>query len=286
MTMYTYFDAPAESPFKAVPMAFALARLEGATWTSGPHDGLRMRDCLLAQGSSHQMASRHMAAERAGVAPCWSTAGSTFDFIFLLAGTLTLTTQAGAEITLGKGDSAIQDVLRQGRQVRWSADFEAIDIVAPCPGVHVEPVDLLRIPRKQATDLDSLISRDRAENYAAGKGPRRFMIYRDLHALAQTDRRIHVHLVRAVDVPPGGTSWHVHSMSQIFYVTRGWVDIAVDGVGVVHMVKGDAMCIANGMRHNVFAFSPDYDVLEMCLPGDYSTVPTPEPEGIATAVQA
>jgi uncharacterized cupin superfamily protein len=284
--MYICFDAPSESPFKAVPMDYALARLEDARWSPGPHPGLRMRDCLLEQASKGQMASRHFAAERAGSAERWPIGRRSFDFLFLLAGTLTIATATGEEITLGKGDSAIQDVLRQDRPVRWSADFEAVDIVAPAPGASVQPVELLDLPRKTSADLASLVSRDVPENYAAGKGPRRFMIYRDLHAMAQTDRRLHVHLVRAVEAPEGGTGWHVHSMSQLFYVARGWVDIAVDGVGVVHMVRGDAMCVANGMRHNVFRFSPDYDVLEMCLPGDYSTVPTPAPDGIELGAPA
>ena len=46
----------------------------------------------------------------------------------------------------------------------------------------------------------------------------------------------------------GGTGWHVHSMSQLFFVFKGWVDIGVEGQGWTRMVAGDAMCIASDMR--------------------------------------
>ena len=39
----------------------------------------------------------------------------------------------------------------------------------------------------------------------------------------------------------------------------------------VNMAAGDAMCICPGLGHNVPAMSPDYSVLEMCVPADYDT---------------
>lgn len=113
----------------------------------------------------------------------------------------------------------------------------------------------------------------------SASGPRRFLEYRDLKVIDATKRRLHIHQVRAVNAPEGGTGWHVHSMSQLFYVFRGWVDIAVEKHGNIRMVAGDAMCIGSDMRHNVSKFSADYDLVEICLPADYSTVPMPAPHG-------
>jgi uncharacterized cupin superfamily protein len=279
--MFKYFDAPSESPFGAIPMEYSLSRLADAKWAPAAHRGLKMRDFHLARASGSQMGSIHIAADRAGDAPLWASQNCPFEFLYLMSGSLTITTRGGTAITLNKGDCALQDVLWQDGPVRWSADFQAIEITAPARGSTVTPADLLKLSRKSAkgeSQLETCVNRDVAENYVAGQGPRRFMVYRDLGTMAETDRRIHIHLVRAVDTPPGGTGWHVHSMSQIFYVVRGWVDIAVDGAGASRMEVGDAMCIGKGMRHDVPSFSHDYDVLEMCLPGDYSTVATPAPE--------
>jgi uncharacterized cupin superfamily protein len=281
--MFTYFDAPSESKFSAIPMEYSLARLAGAQWTPGPHPGLKTRDFMLGKASGGQMGSVHIAAEAAGGADRWASKACPFEFLYVTGGTLAITTRGGRTITLYKGDCAVQDVLWQDRPVTWSADFQAIEITAPIRGPAISPVDLLNFSRKPAKSEDqmtSCVNRDVKENYQIGQGPRRFMVYRDLGPMGETDRRVHIHLVRAVDTPPGGTGWHVHSMSQIFYVIRGWVDIAVDGADPSHMEVGDAMCIAKGMRHDVPKFSHDYDVLEMCLPGDYSTVATPAPETV------
>jgi quercetin dioxygenase-like cupin family protein len=286
--MYKYFSAPSESPFPAVPMEYAWATITNARLAPGPHDGLKSRDLLLHEASNGQMGSLHIAAEREGEAPFWvAPEGSVFAFLYVLSGTLILQTGDGGAVTLRKGDSVSQDVLTQGQIARWSADFTGIEITAPARNSTVETVELLKLgPKARETRADALetrISRDRPGSFVP-HGLRKFMAYRDLGTLDETDRRIHIHVVRAIDTPTGGTGWHVHSMSQIFYVLRGWVDIAVDEQGVKRMVAGDAMCIANGMRHNVFRFSPDYDVLEMCLPGDYSTVPTPTPEDMEVGV--
>jgi mannose-6-phosphate isomerase-like protein (cupin superfamily) len=116
------------------------------------------------------------------------------------------------------------------------------------------------------------ITADGEDAYVQGEGPRAYFRYRDLGVAEATGRRIHIHLVRSTKAISGGTGWHSHSMGQLFYVLRGWADLAVERQPWVKMVAGDAMCIAKGMKHNVPGFSEDYLVLEMCIPADYDTV--------------
>lgn len=282
--MYTHYDSPSISPYPAVPMKYALIRAADSLWSDSDHSGLQQRDYPLAEGSSGQMGSLHYRASAPGRVQRWADPNEFgFTFLFVISGELVIVTEAGDRVTLTPGDTACQSALTQNAPVEWSADFSAIEITAPARGVpKPEPVDLLRFEDHKNVntleEINSLINRDIPANYEQG-GLRSFMAYRDLRTIAATERRIHIHDV-AVSAPAlKGTGWHVHSMSQIFYVLRGWIDLSVDGQAPTRLVEGDAMCVANGMRHDVPVFSSDYRVLEMCLPADYSTTPTPPPEG-------
>jgi hypothetical protein len=54
--------------------------------------------------------------------------------------------------------------------------------------------------------------------------------------------------------------------------------VRVENHGEVRMRPGDAMCIPAELDHDVPEFEANYQVLEMCLPGDYSTVNQPRKE--------
>jgi quercetin dioxygenase-like cupin family protein len=106
---------------------------------------------------------------------------------------------------------------------------------------------------------------------------RSFFSYRDLPSGPMGDGRMLFQEVRAVGTPEGGTGWHHHTMSQLFYVLTGTVEISVEGHGTMNLVPGDAMCIRAGMVHNVSVFSPDYTLVELCVPAVYDTTPVDAP---------
>jgi quercetin dioxygenase-like cupin family protein len=270
--------AESVSPFLAIPMKYALARLSDGGWASGPIAGLQQRDLLLRQASSGQMGALHMRAVASGSAAAWG-AHLPFRFLYVTSGALSFRLRDDA-MTLAAGDTALTETLALASDIAWSADFEAVEITAPAAGENVNPEPLLAMPLPTLDQAAAIagITRDTPDAYKVGNGPRRYFKYRDLGVIDATDRRIHIHQVSAVDTPEGGTGWHIHSMSQLFYVFSGWVDINIEGQGLVHMEGGDAMCICADMGHNVAGFSADYDLIEVCLPADYSTKDIPAPQ--------
>ena len=256
-------------------MQYALSTAADAQWIDGPHPGLRNHDLKLGTASSGQIGARHFAADRAGRAPRWDTDdGIPLAMLYVTAGSITFGTGEDA-VELGRDDFAYQDMISGDTPATWSEDFQAFEVTAPARGATVPPFETLQFDPEQ---LPAGLYRAGPDVFKPDGGPRTFFVYRDLGATEATGGRVHVHVVRAIGAMEGGTGWHVHSMSQMFYVVAGWVDIAVDGEQPVRMRAGDAMCLAQGMRHDVVTFSPDYVVFEVCLPADYSTIPTPAPE--------
>ncbi|GEM_PF-185489 len=279
--MYKPFDAPSMSRFEPVPMKFALAQTAGAAWSIDAVTGLKSRDLGIGAASDGQVVGRALKADGAGQAAGWSaTPDGALGLLYVTAGEIAFTAADRAPTRLGPDDCAFQDVTSGAVAVAWSADFEGFETnttgrsadVAPHPTLDFSTVRLPEGVRRYAPEV-----------FKADGGPRTFFVYRDLGTTAATGGRVHIHVVRAIGQMEGGTGWHVHSMSQMFLVVAGWVDIAVDGQPPVRMFPGDAMCLANGMRHDVAGFSPDYVVFELCLPADYSTVPTVAPEGAGAA---
>lgn len=256
-------------------MHYALSTSADATWSEGPHRGLRHYDLKLGTASSGQLGARHIAATAAGEAAAWDGgAVPTFGMLYVTAGSITLG-EGESAISMKHDDCAYQDIVFGLGPVSWSEDFQGFEIVTPAHGARVAPFETLAF---EAGEVPTGLRRMTSDAFQPDGGPRTFFVYRDLGTAQATGGRVHVHVVRAIGVMEGGTGWHVHSMSQMFYVVSGWVLIAVDGEPPVRMAAGDAMCLARGMRHDVADFSPDYVVFEICLPADYSTIPTPAPE--------
>jgi len=275
--MYKPFDAPSMSRFEPVPMTFALARTEGATWSADALTGLKQRDLGIGAASDGQVVGRALKADGAGQATGWSAASEgALGLLYVTSGEIAFTGTDGTTVRLGPDDCAFQGVTSDALAVEWSADFEGFETTTtgrpPHPTLDFSSVRLPEGVRRYGPEV-----------FKADGGPRTFFVYRDLGTTAATGGRVHIHVVRAIGQMEGGTGWHVHSMSQMFLVVAGWVDIAVDGQPPVRMFPGDAMCLANGMRHDVAGFSPDYVVFELCLPADYSTVPTVAPEDAGAA---
>jgi quercetin dioxygenase-like cupin family protein len=281
--MYEYHDAPSRSSYPAVPLEFSYARLEDAYWRSLGGVDLVARDLLLGEATSHQLGARLLKAAAAGKTGSWPFSRSPkYQSLYVMAGVLTITSN-NEQFVLRAGDVPNAALLAGATAIQWDADFEAFELSAPdwqAPE-RLEPAAALAgLDLPAGADAAPAVNR-LTDNSFVKDGLRPFFNYRDLGTSVETDRRMHLHVVKVVGTLPGGTGWHVHSMSQIFFVFQGWVKIAVEGQGVIHMQAGEAMTIANGMRHNVFEFSPDYELVELCMPADYSTVPTPAPADIA-----
>jgi mannose-6-phosphate isomerase-like protein (cupin superfamily) len=233
-----------------------------AVWRPDPDSALDFRDLSLGQASEHALSGRHLRCAGQPTAIELVQPDCPFAFIFMLSGKATIEIEGSAPQELDPLDSATRH--GPGAAVRWHFSHDAEFIAM------------------QATDAKPelfgqgngkwVINKDSEDKYIVGDGPRKFFSYRDLGVAAATSRRIHIHVVRAVEVGPGGTGWHFHSMGQLFYVLRGWAELSVEFQPEVKMARDDAMCISSGMRHNVPAFSKDYMVLEMCVPADYDTV--------------
>jgi hypothetical protein len=259
------------NPFPPIVTGFGYSPLFPALWREDPRSTLQFRDLSLAQASDDVLSARHLrTAGLVKTTPELADAKSAFAFIFVLAGRVTFDDPQNGPTELRALDSACR--FGSGAAVEWdlSHDAEVIEIVAGRTKQAALGFDT--VPTGQW-----IVSHDEENTYVTGEGPRRYFRYRDLRVSEATQRRIHIHIVRATQSLEGGTGWHSHSMGQIFCVLRGWADLGVERQPAVRMSAGDAMCLSPRMRHNVPAFSADYLVLEMCVPADYDTIDAATP---------
>ena len=252
------------SPFPSIVSDFGYSPLTTALWRDDASHALSQRDLSMRQASAHVLDARHWRTKGAPVdSNTWAKAHA-FSFLFVLAGKITLREGRKKPVVLGPLDAACRHGYGAPSKWTFSHDAEWVEISASTQGA---PTVGVHSPDPQPWHLSS----ESEPAYALGEGPRRFFKYRDLGVAAATGRRLHIHVVRATGTVPGGTGWHTHTMGQIFYVLRGWADLAVIHQPWFRMGPGDAMCLGRGMAHDVPAFSGDYLVLEMCIPADYDT---------------
>jgi mannose-6-phosphate isomerase-like protein (cupin superfamily) len=252
--------------FPSIVRDFGYSPLAPAIWRADAASGLQYRNLSLDNASGDVLFARHL--RTGGVRAKTNALGmssSCFSFIFVLAGSVDLQESGADPIRLSAYDSACR--YGSGKDVSWtlSHDAEIMEIGAGASAAA-------SLGFKKVVPGSWCVTRESEEVYAMGEGPRRFFRYRDLGVAGATGRRIHIHVVRSTKSVEGGTGWHSHSMGQLFYVMRGWADLAVQHRPWVRMSAGDAMCVAPRMAHDVPSFSADYLVLEMCIPADYDTV--------------
>lgn len=249
--------------FPSIVDSFAFAPLASAVWRSS--GDLLYRDLALSSASSSKMSARHIRANGAATEAQVCAGASPFLFIIVLAGEVNVKHE-GTEERLGAYDSASR--FGAGTPVSCSFSHTAEIFV-------IEGNAQAQSEYGPARAEQWAISRESEDAYVKGDGPRAFFGYRDLGTTDLTDRRIHIHLVRAEQMAAGGTGWHHHTMGQIFYILRGSADLYVEELAAARMVGGDAMCISPGMRHTVAGFTRDYFLIEMCVPADYGTIDAP-----------
>ena len=239
------------------------------SWCALPGLPVTLRPLGLGKASDEVLTANtvRISAASDALAHGWPCAETSFHLLYILKGRVDIRTEAGERIVLNPGDCIHQPGLFRRNVFAFAPGTELMEMTAAAdrlPGV-VAP----------AHEGRPVIQYDVPEAYKVGDGPRRFFAYRDLGVTAVTDRKMHIHIVRAVAVPEGGTGWHYHTMSQLFAIFTGWARLGVQGRGEVLMNAGDAMCIRAGMSHNVSGFSPDYSLIEVCMPADYDTVDVP-----------
>ncbi len=255
---------PEAATFPTIISGFGYSPLEPAFWRTDATSGLSYRDLSIASASDDAFVGYHLRTLGHVRRVPLADADTRFVFIFVLAGRAVLHPASSAPIELNALDSATRYGAGTATEIEMAHDAEVL---------------VLSSRKDAASEFGEggsgnwQVSRESEDSYFSGDGPRKFFRYRNLGVDAATDRRIHIHIVRATTAPePGGTGYHSHSMGQLFYVLRGWADVIVQDRPSVRAIAGDAMCIAPRMGHDVPDFSPDYLVLEMCIPADYDTV--------------
>ena len=106
--------------------------------------------------------------------------------------------------------------------------------------------------------------------------------YRDLGIHEATGGKAMAHVIRAKPGPHGGFGWHKHNLDfQMYYVLKGWVKFAYDGVGEVTAEAGSCVHQPPGIRHAELDHSDDLELIEITLPGRFETVETTAPAAAA-----
>lgn len=271
--------ASSPSAYEAVPMEFSYAPGEHASWQpSRDFAGFEERDLLLGKASNGQLTALELKARAASGSNGWpQVKEAAFLLLYVMRGQIHFSMSDGASVTLHAREAVHLPFLLGVSSVQWSADLHVVQICALDRGQALVPLLQMRAEVHRG-DWEEVIVRNRPELFIRGDGPRAFFTYRDLGSAKATGRRIQTHDGdgAAADMAEG-TGWHNHSMSQFFFILGGSADIDVERRGRFHLVPGDAMTLGREMRHNVVNIKRGYNVIEMCLPADYTTVPQAQP---------
>lgn len=199
-------------------------------------------------------------------------AASDVHYLYLLQGHMQLRVDGEEAIHLGPGDGVNLPGSVRYRGFDLSPDLEWLDIRAPSDaqayaGGGPTPTSLYAV------------SREAANAYKVGDGPRRFLAYRDVAATAATGQRVNINIVRNSKAGDSSTGWHYHSLAcQFVYVLRGSTRVEVEGEPRAIVLRaGDAMTLPRGLKHDVTGFSEDFTVFEFNIPADYTTAACERP---------
>jgi quercetin dioxygenase-like cupin family protein len=107
-----------------------------------------------------------------------------------------------------------------------------------------------------------------------GDGLRRDFTYRDLGIRRATAGQAGAHVIRAENLPRGGSGRHRHVLDfQMVYVLKGRVTFWYEGKGKVAMGPGDCVYQPPGIRHELIDWSRDMELLEITMPAAFATHP-------------
>ncbi|GAA4409915.1 cupin domain-containing protein [Quisquiliibacterium transsilvanicum] len=123
-----------------------------------------------------------------------------------------------------------------------------------------------------------------ARDAAFERGLRSFFEYRDLGIRSATDGRVVAHVIRAAQGADFAGQPHFHETSfQLVYVLKGWIEFEYEGQGRVRLEAGSCVHQPPGIRHRELGHSPDVEMLEIVMPGEFRTVEVDSVDGSASA---
>ncbi len=111
-----------------------------------------------------------------------------------------------------------------------------------------------------------------AEGAQFARGLRSFFEYRDLGIKKATGGQVDAHVIRAAAGTDFSSQPHRHGTSfQLVYVLKGWIEFEYEGQGHVRLEAGSCVYQPPGIRHREVGHSDDVEMLEVVMPGDFST---------------
>ena len=104
------------------------------------------------------------------------------------------------------------------------------------------------------------------------RGLRAFFEYRDLGLAQATGGRAVANVIRAAAGTGFSSQPHLHDTQfQFVYVLKGWIEFEYEGQGVVRLEAGSSVYQPPRIRHRELGHSPDLELLEIVMPGDFAT---------------
>jgi len=119
------------------------------------------------------------------------------------------------------------------------------------------------------------------------RGLRSFFEYRDLGIKKATEGRVVAHVIRAAAGSDFSSQPHWHETTfQLVYVLKGWIEFEYAGQGLVRLEAGSCVHQPPGIRHREVGHSPDVELLEVVMPGEFRTIEVASVEPPAASGEA
>jgi quercetin dioxygenase-like cupin family protein len=115
-----------------------------------------------------------------------------------------------------------------------------------------------------------------AKDAVFDRGLRSFYAYRDLGIKEATQGRVAAHVIRAAAGTAFSSQPHTHQTDfQLVYILKGWIEFEYEGQGIVRLEAGSCVHQPPGIRHRELGHSDDIEMLEVVLPGGFTTKEVP-----------
>ena len=268
------------SPEEPLDLGHHLLRADAAAWEEWPGTGLAGCDLGLA-GATRGIAGaqRVRATGEEAHGGDWHCYDLDFEFLYLIAGALTLESQEGDVHELVAGSAFCHPAFYFHRDIFRSGDLDVVRLTSPADGARFDGRDS-ELPARAAelSPTRSAVYTHEAEDaYAAGTDPDG-MASRDLGTAAPTGGRIGMRVVRS---PAGGGpgGWHDDTAAEWSMVLRGACRLQVEEDPPERLASGDSFCLGAGSRRRTDRVSPDYAALELWTPARHDAVAVDPPPG-------